>query len=73
MSKQCSCKGIKEKVNANRQVPVFNPSFKTHDVKPKIDKSPKGKIGGTGNPQNQDMWKKILDSQLRRNVKETSY
>ena len=72
---------IREKINANRQVPVFNPPITNRDVKPKIDKTTKGiggqvgKIDSSTNTNNMttDMWKKILDSQLRRNVKEPRY
>ncbi len=72
---------IREKINANRQVPVFNPPITNRDVKPKIDKTTKGiggqvgKIDSSANTNNMTtaMWKKILDSQLRRNVKEPRY
>ncbi len=72
---------IREKINANRQVPVFNPPITNRDVKPKIDKTTKGiggqvgKIDSSANTNNMttDLWKKILDSQLRRNVKEPRY
>ncbi len=69
------------RINANRQVPVFNPPITNRDVKPKIDKTTKGiggqvgKIDSSANTNNMttDLWKKILDSQLRRNVKEPRY
>ena len=69
------------RVNANRQVPHFNPPITNRSVKPKIDKTRKGiggqvgKIDSTSNTNNMttDMWKKILDSQLKRNVKEPRY
>jgi len=70
-----------KRVNANRQVPLFNPPITNRDVKPKINKTTKGiggqvgKIDSTSNTNNMttDMWKKILDTQLRRNVKEPRY
>ena len=66
-----------EKVNANRQRPSFNPPIKTGKIEPQINKTTKG-IGGlegkigepVKNPQPSFLWKDILDSQLRRNVKE---
>ncbi len=69
---------IQEKVNANRQVPYFNPPITNQNVKPQKDKTTKGiggqvgKIDSSSNTNNMttDLWKKILDSQLRRNVKE---
>ena len=64
---------IREKINGNRQVPFFNPPIKNNTVEPKIDKSPKGKIGGTENHMTNNMWKEIFDSQLKRNVKEPRY
>ena len=72
---------IQEKINANRQVPVFNPPITNRKVEPQIDKNKKGiggqvgKIDSDSNTNNMttDMWKKILDSQLRRNVKEPRY
>ena len=68
---------IQEKVNANRQRPSFNPPIKTGKIEPQINKTTKG-IGGlegkigepVKNPQPSFLWKDILDSQLRRNVKE---
>ena len=63
---------IQEKVNGNRQVPVFNPPIKTNKVEPKVDKTRKN-IGGTQNFMTTNMWKQILDSQLKRNVKEPRY
>jgi len=70
-----------KRVNANRQVPLFNPPITNRDVKPKINKTTKGiggqvgKIDSISNTNNMttDMWKKILDTQLRRNVKEPRY
>jgi len=70
---------IKEKVNANRQVPYFNPPIKNRKVEPQIDKTTKGiggqvgKIDSTRNKMNQTLWKQIFDAQLRRNVKEPRY
>ena len=72
---------IQEKVNANRQVPVFNPPITNRSVKPDIQKTTKGiggqvgKIDSSTNTNNMttDLWKKILDNQLRRNVKEPRY
>jgi len=72
---------FQEKINANRQVPVFNPPITNRKVEPKKDKNKKGiggqvgKIDSSSNTNNMttDMWKKILDSQLRRNVKEPKY
>jgi len=69
------------RVNANRQVPVFNPPITNRPVEPDIQKTTKGiggqvgKIDSTSNTNNMttDLWKKILDSQLRRNVKEPRY
>ena len=67
---------IQEKINANRQVPVFNPPIKKGKVEPQNDKTTKGiggqtgKIDSTKNPMNPTLWKQIFDSQLRRNVKE---
>ena len=68
---------IQEKVNANRQVPVFNPPIKTGKIEPQINKTTKG-IGGlegkigepVKNPKPSFLWKEILDAQLKRNVKE---
>jgi len=72
---------FQEKINANRQVPVFNPPITNRKVEPKKDKNKKGiggqvgKIDSSANTNNMttDLWKKILDSQLRRNVKEPRY
>ena len=69
------------RVNANRQVPVFNPPITNRPVEPQIDKNTKGiggqvgKIDSDSNTNNMttDLWKKILDAQLRRNVKEPRY
>ena len=72
-------KKVTEKINANRQVPYFNPPIKNNPVEPKIDKTTKGiggqvgKIDSTKNPMNPTLWKQILDSQLKRNVKEPRY
>ncbi len=68
---------IQEKVNANRQVPVFNPPIKDGKIEPQINKTTKG-IGGlegkigepAKNRQPSFLWKEILDSQLKKNVKE---
>lgn len=70
-------KKTQEKVNANRQSPFFNPPIKKGTIEPKINKTTKG-IGGlegkigepVKNPKPSFLWKDILDSQLRRNVKE---
>lgn len=66
-------KGTKEansnKINKNRQVPVFNPPIKKGKIEPDIKK----KLTGSGEHRlNTDsvLWKSIFDSQLRRNVKE---
>ena len=72
---------VQEKINGNRQVPLFNPPITNRNVKPQIDKNRKGiggqvgKIDSNSNTNNMTtaMWKKILDSQLRRNVKEPRY
>ena len=72
---------VREKINDNRQVPLFNPPITNRDVKPDIQKTTKGiggqvgKIDSNSNTNNMttDLWKKILDSQLRRNVKEPRY
>jgi len=72
---------FQEKINANRQVPFFNPPITNQKVEPQIDKTTKGiggqvgKIDSDANTNNMttDLWKKILDSQLRRNVKEPKY
>jgi hypothetical protein len=68
---------IQEKVNSNRQVPVFNPPIKVGKIEPQINKTTKG-IGGlegkigepVKNPKPSFLWKDILDSQLKQNVKE---
>jgi len=70
-----------KRVNANRQVPYSSPPITNRDVKPDIQKTTKGiggqvgKIDSTSNTNNMTtaMWKKILDTQLRRNVKEPRY
>ncbi len=72
---------VREKINDNRQVPFFNPPITNRDVKPKVDKTTKGiggqvgKIDSNSNTNNMTtaLWKKIFDSQLRRNVKEPKY
>ena len=73
---------FQEKINANRQVPLFNPPITNRKVEPdNNDKKKKGiggqvgKIDSSSNTNNMttDLWKKILDSQLRRNVKEPRY
>lgn len=72
---------FQEKINANRQVPLFNPPITKRKVEPDIQKTTKGiggqvgKIDSNSNTNNMttDLWKKILDSQLRRNVKEPRY
>lgn len=64
--------------NANRQVPVANPPITDRTNKPQNQKTTKGiggqvgKIDSKSNTNNMDtaLWKKILDSQLKRNVKE---
>ena len=71
----------KKRVNANRQVPVFHPPITKRKVEPEINKNTKGiggqvgKIDSDSNTNNMttDMWKKILDAQLRQNVKEPRY
>ncbi len=70
-----------KRVNANRQVPVFNPPITNRPVEPDIQKNTKGiggqvgKIDSDANTNNMttDLWKKILDTQLRRNLKEPRY
>lgn len=70
-----------KRVNANRQVPYSSPPITNRPVEPDIQKTTKGiggqvgKIDSTSNTNNMTtaMWKKILDSQLRRNVKEPRY
>ncbi len=73
---------FQEKINANRQVPLFNPPITNRKVEPENnDKKKKGiggqvgKIDSSSNTNNMttDLWKKILDTQLRRNVKEPRY
>jgi len=72
---------FQEKINANRQVPVFNPPITNHKVEPDIQKNKKGiggqvgKIDSDANTNNMttDAWKKILDTQLKRNDKEPKY
>ena len=72
---------VREKINANRQVPVFNPPITNRPVEPDVQKTTKGiggqvgKIDSDSNTNNMttDMWQKILDSQLKRNVKEPRY
>jgi len=72
---------IQEKINANRQVPYSSPPITNRKVEPQINKTTKGiggqvgKIDSTANTNNMttSMWKKILDTQLRRNVKEPRY
>lgn len=58
-----------DKVNKNRQVPVSNPPIKKGKVEPAGSKSTKG-MGGPRLNQDSYLWKSILDSQLKRNVKE---
>lgn len=58
-----------EKVNANRQVPFFNPPLKKGKIEPDNSKSTKG-MGGKRLNQESVLWKNIFDSQLKRNVKE---
>ena len=70
-----------KRVNANRQVPLSNPPITNRPVEPDIHKTTKGiggqvgKIDSNSNTNNMttDLWKKILDTQLRRNVKEPRY
>ncbi len=61
---------IQEKVNANRQVPVFNPPIKKGKIEPNVQKTTKGMGGEERGNQDSVLWKNIFDSQLRRNVKE---
>ncbi len=61
-------KKTQEKVNANRQVPFFNPPLKKGKIEPKINKNTKG-IGGMRSKNNGYLWKQIFDSQLKRDVK----
>ncbi len=67
---------IQEKVNANRQVPVPSPPIKVGKIEPQINKTTKGigglegKIGKPANSKSSFLWKDILDSQLKKNVKE---
>ena len=60
---------IQEKINKNRQVPVFNPPIKKGKIEPDIKKTPKD-VGGSRLNQDSVLWKDIFDSQLKRNVKE---
>ena len=60
---------VQEKVNANRQVPYFNPPNKVDSNKPDNRKTTKG-IGGPRLNTDSFLWKDIFDAQLRRNVKE---
>jgi len=60
---------IQEKINANRQVPVFNPPVTKGKVEPDRKKSKKN-IGGARLNQDSVLWKSIFDSQLKQNVKE---
>lgn len=62
-------KNVQEKVNANRQVPFFNPPNKVDSNKPDNRKTTKG-IGGPRINTDSFLWKDIFDAQLRRNVKE---
>ena len=64
--------GIKEKVNANRQVPFFNPPIKKDSNKPDNRKTTKG-MGGTNINKDSFLWKDIFDAQLRQNVKEPRF
>jgi len=64
-----SKKNVQEKVNKNRQVPVFNPPDKVGSNKPDNRKTTKG-IGGDRLNAESFLWKDIFDAQLRRNVKE---
>ena len=63
---------IQEKVNANRQLPFFNPEIKKGTNKPIGVKSVKG-MGGTRIDKDSFLWKDIFDNQLKRNVKEPRY
>jgi len=64
---------IQEKVNANRQVPYSSPPITNRPVEPDIQKTTKGiggqvgKIDSSSNTNNMttDLWKKILDNQLK--------
>ena len=70
-----------KRVNANRQVPYSSPPITNRPVEPDIQKTTKGiggqvgKIDSDSNTNNMttDLWKKILDNQLKRNVKEPRY
>jgi len=62
-------KGIKEKVNENRQVPFSNPKIKSDKVEPENRKTTKG-IGGKKLDKDSFLWKDIFDAQLKQNVKE---
>lgn len=72
---------FQEKVNTNRQVPFFNPPITNRKVEPDIHKTTKGiggqvgKIDSNSNTNNMttNLWKKIFDSQLKRNKKEPRY
>ena len=68
--KESSPSAIKEKINANRQVPVFNPPIKKGKVEPSGKKSKHGIGGMERKKQNAVLWKDIFDSQIKRNVKE---
>ncbi len=60
---------IQEKINANRQVPFFNPPIKKGKIEPQIQKTPKN-VGAGKIAQDSVLWKNIFDSQLKRNVTE---
>jgi len=62
------CK-TQEKVNDNRQVPVFNPPIKKDSNKPENRKTTKG-MGGPRLNQDSILWKNIFDAQLKQNTKE---
>lgn len=63
------CNASIKETNENRQVPFFNPQVKVGKVEPDIEKTPKN-VGGDKLDINSMMWKSILDSQLKQNVKE---
>lgn len=63
---------LQEKVNANRQVPVFNPPIKEDSNKPENRKTTKG-MGGTKLMTESVLWKDIFDAQLKRNVREPRF
>lgn len=65
-------KGIKEKVNENRQVPFSNPKIKSDKVEPENRKTTKG-MGGDKLDSDSFLWKDILDAQLKQDVKEPRY